>query len=109
MLPLELMLILVPIAFEHGPVTISPAVVFGAEVGLRNGKAGTVDSHFSSAPDLNLPMSLNASDRKVYRIGFESVIEHRAHPDSFDVLSLQHEKRDRHSVNSLKLYHTVRF
>ena len=101
--------ILVLIAFEHGPVTISPAVIFGAEVGLRSGKFGTVDSHFSSAPDLNLPMSLNASDRKVYRVGFESVIEHRAHPDSFDVLSLQHEKRDSLSVNSLKLYHTVKF
>ena len=61
MLILVLMLLNMALSLSLQLSSLVQKLVYGV------GNSGTVDSHFSSAPDLNLPMSLNASDRKVYR------------------------------------------
>ena len=95
-------------SFEYGPLTISPSVVLGAEVDLNGRKASTRDSHFLSFPELSLPIPLNHPGRRGYRFGFEGMIKHVGYRDRFNI-SFVHEKRDRHNVNSLRLYHMVRF
>ena len=95
-------------SFEYGPLIISPSVVLGAEVALSSRDGGVIDSHFLRAPDLNLPIPLDLPGRRGYKFGFESTIKHMGYRDRFNVLFM-HEKRSNLSVNSLRLYHTVKF